>query len=503
MSGVKKLAGQTLWYGLPTIASRFLGYIMNMALPFLFVQPAVTADLTQVYALIPFLNILFTYGVETAYFRYTKEFDRTTLFNTLFTSIIISTVVLVAGVYVSIPLLSKATGLSEHPDYLYWMLGILFFDTLATLPFARLRQENRPQKYAVVRLTGIAINILIVFIFLGFLPSYLQQHPDSYLQNFYDEQIGIGYYLIGNFFGSLLTFLLLAKEWTGFRMNIHTPTWKTAMNYSYPLIIVGLGGMINDMLSRLVYQHVVELPHEQAQHELGVFANLYRIAVLITIMIQAFRMAAEPFFFNRAVDADAKQTYARIMNFFVIACCFIFLLIGVYLDGLKWIITLKSKAWGEGMEVVLLLALGNIFLGIYYNLSIWYKLSNKNLYGAALTIGGALLTIVLNILLIPAFHYWGAATATFCCYLFMMVASYILGQKFYPVPYDVKKIVSFLLLAILLVILHRFLVYKFEALWLSLTSGTVFVVLFLFITAKKEKEEFKKIPVLGKWAASL
>jgi O-antigen/teichoic acid export membrane protein len=503
LSGVKKLAGQTLWYGLPTIASRFLGYIMNMALPFLFTQPAVTADLTQVYALIPFLNILFTYGVETAYFRYSGELDRPSLFSTLFTSLLVSTVLFSGLLYISNPFIAGVTGLNEHSSYLNWMLGILFFDTLATLPFARLRQENRPKKYAVVRIAGIAVNILIVFIFLGVLPSYLQQHPDSYLHNFYDEQIGIGYYLIGNFLGSLLTFLLLAKEWTGFRFKFDAPIWKTAMTYSYPLIIVGLGGMINDMLSRLVYQHVVDLPHEQAQHELGVFANLYRIAVLITIMIQAFRMAAEPFFFNRAGASDAKQTYARIMNFFVIACCLIFLLIGVYLDGLKWIITLKSEAWGEGMEVVLLLALGNIFLGIYYNMSIWYKLTNKNLYGAALTIGGAVLTIVLNILLIPTFHYWGAAAATFCCYLFMMGASYLLGQKHYPVPYDVKKIASYLLFVVFLVVFHRFLVSKYEPLWFSLTSGTTFVLLFIFVTAKKEKQELKNLPVVGKWVASL
>jgi O-antigen/teichoic acid export membrane protein len=155
------------------------------------------------------------------------------------------------------------------------------------------------------------------------------------------------------------------------------------------------------------------------------------------------------------------------------------------------------------MEVVLLLALGNIFLGIYYNMSIWYKLTNKNLYGAALTIGGAVLTIVLNILLIPTFHYWGAAAATFCCYLFMMGASYLLGQKHYPVPYDVKKIASYLLFVVFLVVFHRFLVSKYEPLWFSLTSGTAFVLLFIFVTAKKEKQELKNLPVVGKWVASL
>ncbi|NCU03959.1 MAG: oligosaccharide flippase family protein, partial [Chitinophagaceae bacterium] len=481
---------------------RFLGYLMNMALPFIFKEPGNTADLTQVYAIIPFLSVLFTYGVETAYFRYSNEKDRATLYNTLSLSIFGTTILFTLVLYFFHGSITEAAGLNKHPEYITWMLAILFFDTLATLPFARLRQENRPKKYAFVRIAGIVINILIVFSFLGFFPSYAEKNPDSFIGTFYNKDIGIGYYLIGNLCGSIFTFLLLWKEWKQVRFSFDSSLWKEVMKYSYPLIIVGLGGMINDMLSRLVYQHVVDLPEKQAKHELGVFANIYRIAVLITIMIQAFRMAAEPFFFNRAKDEDAPRTYARVMKFFVIACCFMFLGIGLYLDVLKWILTLKSNAWGEGMNVVLLLAMGNIFLGIYYNLSVWYKLTNKNMYGAVITIAGAVVTVLLNILLIPKFHYWGAAIATFTCYLFMMLSSYVLGQKYYPVPYARKKIINYLLAVTTLVLLHKLLLYFYSPLWFSVATGTLLLACFAWLVVQVERKELQHLPFIGRFIAA-
>ena len=498
LSTIQKLAGQTLWYGVPTIASRFLGYLLNMALPFLFAQPAVTADLTQVYAIIPFLNILFTYGVETAYFRYAKEKDPQQLYHTLGTSILCSTLVLAACLLLFRNRLAAAAGLEAHPEYITWMCCILVFDTLATLPFARLRQQGRPRRYALVRLSGIVINIAVVVLFLGILPAQCQTEPNAAWCRFFDADTGIGYYLIGNCAGSIVTFLLLWTDWKQWRPYFNTRLWTELMRYSYTLIIVGMGGMINDMLSRLVYQHVVDLPEAAAKHELGVFANQYRIAVLITIMIQAFRMAAEPFFFNQAKEENPQRTYARIMKFFVIACCFMFLAIGLYLDLFRWIITLKSAAWGEGIEAVLLLALGNVLLGIYYNLSIWYKLTNKNLYGAAITLGGAVITVLLNIWLIPHWHYWGAATATFVCYLVMMVSSYLLGQRHYPVPYARKKLLAYLALSVLLVLIHQGFTRLVPGLWLSMLSGTALLLFFGWWVAKIESKELQRIPLLAR-----
>lgn len=501
MSGIKKLAGQTLWYGVPTIASRFLGYLMNMALPFFVVMPEKTADLVQVYTIIPFLNVLYAYGLETAYFRFSQTHDKQKLYNTLSLSLLFSSILFTVLLLLCKDSLVSAADLTNHPDYVLWMIAIIAVDNLNTLPFAKLRQENRPRRYAFARVAGIVINVCAVIFFLGVIPRILQSNPDSFLKHIYNKDIGLGYYLLGNLCGSLFTLLVLSKEIRQVKIRFDFSLWKEVMRYSAPLIIVGLGGMVNDVLSRLIYRHVVDLPQQQADFELGIFANIFRIALLITIMIQAFRMAAEPFFFNRSKDENAQKVYARVMKFFVIACCFMFLFIGLFLDVFRWIfMTFANRRWTEGLEVVPLLALGNIFLGIYYNLSVWYKLTNKNMYGAGITICGAAITIVLNIVLIPLLHYTGAALATFCCYLFMMVSSYILGQKYYPIPYAIKKLISYIVLVLLIYFTHFGLVKLLPGNYLfSLGTGFVLFTFFSWFVSRIEAKELAKMPVIGKY----
>ena len=501
MSGIKKLAGQTLWYGVPTIASRFLGYLMNMALPFFISMPGKTADLVQVYTIIPFLNVVYAYGLETAYFRFSQTHDKQKLYNTLSLSLLYSSILFSVALILCKDLIVSGADLQAHPDYVLWMIAIIAVDNLNTLPFARLRQENRPKRYAFARVMGIVINLAVVIFFLGVVPKILAGNPDSFLRHIYNKDLGLGYYLLGNLCGSLFTLLILFKEIKKVRFQFDMPLWKEVMRYSAPLIIVGLGGMINDVLSRLIYRHVVDLPRAEADHELGIFANIFRLALLITIMIQAFRMAAEPFFFNRSKDENAPKIYARVMKFFVIACCFMFLLIGLFLDVFRWIFTtFANPRWAEGLDVVPLLALGNIFLGIYYNLSVWYKLTNKNTYGAVITVIGAVITIALNIVLIPRLHYTGAALATFCCYLFMMVSSYVLGQKYYPVPYAVKKLTAYMVLVVLIYFIHLGLL-KFisGSLAFSLGSGLLLFLLFTWFVSRVEAKELAKLPVIGKY----
>lgn len=504
MSSIKKLAGQTLWYGVPTITSRFLGYLMNMALPFFVTMPAKTADLVQVYTLIPFLNVLYSYGLETAYFRFSQTHDKNKLYSTLSISLFFSSIFFTILLLLFKDSIAVAADLNKHPEYLLWMICIIGIDNLNTLPFAKLRQENRPRRYAFARIAGIVINISIVIFFLGLIPEILKNNPGSFLQNIYNPEIGLGYYLIGNLCGSLFTLLILFKEIRQIKFSFDFGLWKEVMRYSAPLIIVGLGGMINDVLSRLIYRHVVDLPQEQANHELGIFANIFRIALLITIMIQAFRMAAEPFFFNQSKSEHAQRTYARVMKFFVIACCFMFLFIGLFLDAFKWIfITFANPLWAEGLDVVPLLALGNIFLGIYYNLSVWYKLTNKNKYGAIITIAGAIITIALNVLLIPILHYTGAAIATFTCYLFMMVISYKLGQKHYPVPYPVKKLAAYITIVTLIYAMHLGIVNLWNgSLAFSLVSGLIFFLLFAWFVGRIEAKELARLPVIGRYFAT-
>lgn len=503
MSGIKKLAGQTLWYGVPTIASRFLGYLMNLSLPLIFAQPSTTAELTQVYAIIPFLNVLFTYGLETAYFRYSQDSDPQKLYDTLSVSLIGSTILFTSLLFIFKDTITAWAGLQDHPEFTALMAGIIFFDAISTLAFARLRQENRPKRYAFARIAGVMVNVIVVILFLAVIPKYLSKHPDSFLKSIYNSKIGIGYYLVGNLAGSVLTFILLRKEFRQIRFRFDKALWKKIMYYSYPLIFVGMGGVVNDMLSRLIYQHAVDLPKAQAEHELGIFGNIIRLAILITVTIQAFRMAAEPFFFNRSKEENPQKVYARVMKFFVIVCCFLFLGISLYIDVVKWFfLAIDREKWIEGLYVVPLFAMANILLGIYYNLSIWYKLKHKNMIGAAITIAGALITIALNLILIPRLHYLGAAIATFCCYLFMMITSYVLGQKYYPVPYAKKKLIAYLVLVSLLFGIHRGIVYLWDNRWLNFGLATLLLMFFTWFVFQIERKELIKIPFLARFYSS-
>jgi O-antigen/teichoic acid export membrane protein len=492
LSGIRKLAGQTLWYGIPSITSRFLGYLMNLSLPLIFKEPAITADLTLIYAAVAFLNVIFTYGMETAYFRFSQEEDKAKLYSTLSLSIFGTTLFLSSILWFIKEPLAALAKLEGHTEYIEWMIGILLLDTLSTIAFAKLRQENRPRRYAFARMASVVVNILVVFLFLGIIPRYLSTHPDSFLKQFHWQgESGIEWYLIGNFLGSLTTFALLQNEFRQIRLQFDWALWKRVLQYSWPLVIVGMGGIVNDMLSRLLYQFVVDLPAEQAKHELGVFGNIIRLSIVITIAIQAFRMAAEPFFFNRSKELEVKNTYARVLTFFVLVCCLLFLGISLYIDVIKWFFeAIHRERWTEGLYVVPLFAMANIFLGIYYNLSIWYKLTNQNLTGAFITVGGALITIVLTIWLIPIYHYWGAALASFGCYLFMMLASYGLGQKHYPVPYEKGRILFYLFTCAGLYLTHRWLVNFIDSRLFNLGTATVLFGVFIWIISRLEQKDY-------------
>ncbi len=279
------------------------------------------------------------------------------------------------------------------------------------------------------------------------------------------------------------------------------------MLYSYPLVIVGFGGMINEMLSRLVYQQVLHLDKQTEQYELGVFGANYRLAVLITIFIQIFRLAAEPFFFNQSKNEGAQKTYARVMKFFVIACCLMFLGISLFLEAWKYLIAYRFPEYAEGIHIVPILSMASVFLGIYYNLSVWYKLTNRNMTGAYITIAGAVITIVLNIVLIPWLHYTGAALATFICYAFMMVTNYILGQNTIRCPMPAKTAHVYRPLRPTLRpprthhVAHT---HRLQLLPTGILCYCSYLVrLFTWLVLKVEKREFVKLPYIGKYVEKL
>lgn len=506
---IKKLAGQTVWYGIPRIVSRFLNFGVSL-LGFQLFDPNGSYPYTQIYAVIPFLTVLFTYGLETSFFRFAQTHNRQKLFNTLNISIWVTTILFTLILFLFKGPLTSFIEMEKYPEFVTWMIWIVFFDTLYTIPLAKLRLEDRPRKYAFINVFSVVLNILIVLFFFYVAKPAHDAGENSFLALLYNPRIGIGYFIIANVIASGVTLLLLYKEFTSFKFEFDKGLWKDVMHYSYPLIIVGFGGMINEMLSRVIYRKVlVETKPGQAEFELGVFGANYKLAVLITIFIQIFRMAAEPFFFNQSRNEGAQKMYARVMKLFVIACCFMFLVISLNLQFWKGLIAAKYPAYAEGIHIVPILSMASIFLGIYYNLSIWYKLTNKNMMGAYVTIGGAVITIALNIALIPIWHYTGAALATFVCYAFMMVMSYVQGQKYYPIPYARKKLITYLVIVTLFYIIHEYLIAihmpKKDKDWTATSylvyygSSLVFFGLFTWLIVKVEKKEMQKLPFIGKY----
>lgn len=504
---IKKLAGQTVWYGIPRIVSRFLNFGISL-LGFQLFDPNGSYPYTQIYSVIPFLSVLFTYGLETSFFRFAQDHDRGKLFNTLNISIWISTLLLTGLLFVFKGPLTHFIEMDKYPEFVTWMLWIVFFDTLYTIPLAKLRLEDRPRKYAFINVFSILLNIAIVLFFYYVAKPAHDRGDHSFLSFLYNPRIGIGYFIIANLISSGVTLLLLYKEFASFKFDFDKGLWKEVMRYSYPLIIVGFGGMINEMLSRVIYRKVLPAKFD-AEFELGVFGANYKLAVLITIFIQIFRMAAEPFFFNQSRHEGAQKMYARVMKLFVIACCFMFLVVSLNLQFWKGLIASKHPEYAEGIHIVPILSMASIFLGIYYNLSIWYKLTNKNMAGAYITINGAIITIVLNVLLIPVWHYTGAAWATFVCYGFMMVVSYRQGQQHYRIPYARKKLLTYLVIVTLFYVLHQYAIVPFlpdrDKDWTTVSylvyygTSALFLGLFALLIMKVERREMQKLPVIGKY----
>jgi O-antigen/teichoic acid export membrane protein len=498
LSSVKKLAGQTVWYGASSIFARFLSYLLTPYLT-LKLTGAAYGEMSLVYALIPFLNVIFTYGVETAYFRFIQKDEyKRDLFNTASVSLISSTIFLtVLVIYFNGPLASLIS-IHEHPEYIIWSAFIIAFDTLSTLPFAKLRQEGRPVKFAMIRISSILINIGIIYFFLSVCPMIAASDPNNPWLFLYSKDMAVEYIIIANLTSSICTFLFLSTEFFSFKWRFNKALWKEMIIYSAPLLIAGFGGIINETFDRIMLGWWAPVAgNEAVKYEVGMYSACYKLSILITLFIQAFRMGAEPFFFQQAKGENPQRTYARVMKFFVITVCVMFLFVSLFLDIWKYFIS-NHKMW-EGLKVVPVLLLANMFLGIYYNLSIWYKVTNKTSTGAYITLIGAAITLAINFIFIPFYSYMACAWATFFCYGTMMVLSFVWGQKHYYIPYAWKKLAAFMTIAVMLYFIHRFLLYLNDNFIFSIICGIILISLYVWFILKIEKKEFQKLPIIGKY----
>lgn len=490
MNPLKKLASQTAVYGLSSILGRILGYLLVPIYTRVLAE-APYGSVVELYSYIALLLVVLTYGMETAFFRFSESTDKPNkVFGSAFISILASSVFFIVLLSFFYQPIADLIGYMSKSEYIVYLGLILFFDSINTIPFAKLRADNRAKRFVFVRLTGIFMNIALNLILILLIPYLLKTIPSdgfhSFINSFYDEANKVDYILISNVISSGIMTLMFLPDLLKIKLEFDKAIWKKLMIYAMPLLIFGLAGVLNEVLDRILLKYL--LPKDIAMAQVGIYGAVYKVSILMTIFIQAYRYAAEPFFFAHEKHKDAKQMYANMMNYFIIITSLIFLGTMLYMDI---IIHFIGKPFREGAPVIPILLMANLFLGIYYNLSVWYKLTNKTKWGAYISIVGAIITISLNIYWIPRIGYMGSAWATFYCYGSMMVLSLLIGRKYYPIPYNILKILMYLGISVALYSLS--LQFGIETLWIKLSANTLLLLAYLGFIYFMERKSIRSL----------
>jgi O-antigen/teichoic acid export membrane protein len=440
----KSLFKQTAIYGLATVLPRMLSFLL-VRLYTGILPTAEYGEVSIVLSWMVFFNVILSYGMETAFFRfYSSETDKENVIATSTISIFWSSILFLFGALIFRNTLASWA----HVDvqYITFTIWILVLDALVIIPFSKLRANKRPMMYAIIKIGNVVVNLALNLYFLLVLPKIYADSPDSFLGNMYIDNFEIGYIFVSNLLASLLTFVVLSPNYVSLKRNFDVALWKKMMRYGLPILIAGIAFAVNEHFDKILLENL--LPANIAKSEVGVYSACYKLGLFMVLFATAFRLGIEPFFFSHASNENAPQTYAMITKYFVIFGSLILLGVIVFADILK-LLLLKDESYWEAMKVVPLIILANFFLGIYNNLSVWYKLTDKTIIGAYISIVGAILTLILNYILIPKYSYYGSAIATISAYGSMMLISYILGNKYYPIPYDMEKIGAYLGISIL------------------------------------------------------
>ncbi len=489
MSILKKLASQTAVYGLSSIFGRFLNYLLVPLYTYYFTA-AEYGVVSEFYAYAGFFSVLLLFGFETGYFRFRdkERAGRDVAYSTALIFVVLINLGFFALILLLNAQLSAALNYANHPEYVLCFSMILIMDAIAAIPFARLRAENRAFRFAGIKIFEILVTVLLSLFFIIYCPRVYAENPELWIASIYNPAIGIGYIFIANLIASAFKFLLLAPQLSGLAWGFDRALFGRMLRYSLPMVVIGFAGIINEMLDRALLKYLLPYDWQTNMKMLGIYSACYKLSILMSLFIQAFRYAAEPFFFAYSGKSDARQVYALVLKFFVIFCVFIFLLVTLFIDFFKYFVGDEFRA---GLEVVPILLLANLCLGIYVNLSIWYKLTDRTLMGAVVSLAGASLTIVLNIWWIPLLGYVGSAWATLACYGSMAIVSYLLGQKYYPVDYDVKRVVGYIALGVGLYFAHAQLLITIN--WQPWQLAGALMLIYILITALCESRQLRRL----------
>jgi O-antigen/teichoic acid export membrane protein len=430
-----------------------------------------------------FLLVILTYGMETGFFRFaSQKEDKEKAYSSALISLFSTAAAFLLLVLAFSDTIAGWIDYAEHPEYIQWVALIVVLDALTAIPFAKLRIESKAMKFAVLKFIGIFVTIFLNIFFLSICPALLKSNPESWVNLVYSPEIGVGYVFISNLIASAVSLLLLIPEMI-VKLRLDRKLLKEMVWYSFPILIVGIGGMVTQNIDKILIPKL--LPESQdPMSQLGIYGANFKLAVILNMFIQAFRYAFEPFFFSQVKSEDNKRGYAIIMKYFVLFGLIIFLGICLYIDLVKLIVDSK---YHSGLNVVPIILMANLFLGIYYTLSLWYKLTDKTRFGAYFALVGAGISLILNILFIPKFGYMASAWAMLICFVTMVVLSFIFGQKYFPVNYPLKRIGLYFFAALLI---------YFISVLLDLTPSvsmyfihTLLMVSFLLLTFILERKE--------------
>ncbi len=477
MSITKKLATDTVAYGVSSILARIINFLFGFLI-IKYISPSEFGTYTNFYAYAGFILVVLTHGMETAYFRFVnKEESKETAFSTAFYSIFFVVILFILITY----LFQKpiAAYVKEPAFYLQLFVWMMAFDVLAAIPFASLRKQGRPMVFAGLKILNILFFILFnLFFFIvkpllasnGMWPSW----NSIILPN-------VSYIFIANLVASILTFAILLFQFRQLKFSIDFSIYKKMLWYAMPIMLVGFAGMINEVLDRIIMTRLLPGNDLENKIQLGIYGFNYKFAMIISMFLQAYRFAAEPLFFKHADKADNKQMLAKTMKYYTICVCCIFLAITLFMPLIQFSFSKyapSSATYFEGVGIVPILLMANIFLGIYFNISTWYKITDKTYIGAIISIVGAVVTIIMNIILVPKIGYFGAAWATFACYAVMLIIGYITEQKYYPIPYDYKRIIFYLIAAVGFYLALQYLVLPMQC---SLIINTIIACCFMLL----------------------
>lgn len=476
----KKLAGQTVVYGMGTMVPRLLNYIILTPYFTNIFKGAVGeyGKLTELYAYVTFLLILLTYGMETAYFRYINKYEnKKSVFSTIITSVFITSLLFVLIVSLNLDDISLLLKYDGEREFILLIALIVSIEAFTAIIFAKLRVEERALRFAILKGINVFINILLIFVFYNLLPSI--GYGSILVNNI--GVVSVKFILIANLITSAFVLILLIPDLREFSLKVvDYKLWKKLLNFGWPLLIAGFAGTINETLDRSLLKHLIK-DENRALYELGIYGANYKIAGLVMLFIQMYRFAIEPFFFNYANENDAKVLYARLMNVFVGITLLIGVFLMIFIDYLKFFI---NPAFHEGINIVPYIIVGYLLSGIYYNQSVWYKLTDKTFYAAIIAIIGAMVTIIINVLFVPKYSYHASAVAHVFAYGLMVIISYLLSRKYFLVKYNTKRILLYFLVAFIIVVINNAI--NFDNVILKISFKIVLVSLFSIFVLKME-----------------